>query len=116
MPITIDLRENGRVIYAVFVYPYDLADATIGSAKEKELRDKTGGTIHSLLNVAAAGRPPNQVLTAAPQGPSLVHPTPGKIAVGRANPFSQTIVQPASKLARHGATSYLFKTSDEARD
>ena len=114
MPITIDLRENGRVIYAVFVYPYDLADATTGSAKEKELRDKTGGIIHSLLNVAAAGRPPNQVLRAARQGPSLVHPTRGKIAVVGANLFSQTIVQLASKLARHGDTIYFFKTEDEA--
>src|SRR5258708_10955668 len=116
MPITIDLRENGRVIYAVFVYPYDLADATIGSAMEKELRDKTGGTIHSLLNVAAAGLPPNQVLRAARQGPSLVHPTRGKIAVFGDNLFSQTIGQLASKLARHADTIYFFKTEDKTWD
>jgi hypothetical protein len=113
MPITVELRENGHVIYAVFAFPYTLQDAIDNREKEKALRDKGCGMIHSLLNMSAGGKPPNGVLKVAREGPSFIHPTRGKIAIVGASFFSQTIVQMASKLARRRFENIHFFQSEE---
>src|SRR5258708_30755278 len=99
MPITVELQENGRVIYAVFSHPYTLAEAVAGAEQEKRLRDQGSGVIHALINLSKSGKPPNGVLRVARYGPSFTHRSKGKIAVVGANFFGQTIVQLASQLA-----------------
>src|SRR5258706_15901248 len=72
MPITLDLRENGRVLYSVFTFPYTLSDAITAQRKEVELRDKAGGTVHALVNLSASGKPPSGALKVARTSPALV--------------------------------------------
>jgi hypothetical protein len=115
MPITVELREDGHVIYSVFSYPYSLEEAVAGREKEKAFRDKGSGVIHTFLNLSASGKPPSGVLKVAREGPSFIHPTRGKIVIVGASFFSQTIVQMASKLARRRFENIsFFQTEDQA--
>jgi hypothetical protein len=115
MPITVELRENGHIIYAVFSHPYTLQEAVDNREKEKRLRDQGSGVIHLLLNLSKSGRPPNGVLKVARDGPSFVHPTRGKIAIVGASFFSRMIVEMASKLARRRFENIqFFDTEDQA--
>ncbi|HLY28154.1 MAG TPA: hypothetical protein VKQ72_17545 [Aggregatilineales bacterium] len=116
MPITVELRENGRVIYAVFTYPYTLAEAVTGRDEEQRLRDHaTGsGVIHSLINLSGSIKAPSGVLRVARYGPSFTHPTRGKVTIVGASLFGQTISKMAAKLAQRPMEIYFFRTEDEA--
>ncbi len=115
MPITIELQENGRVVYGVFVHPYTLNEAVAALKQDQEFREQTGGIIHGIIDVSRSGKPPHGLLKVAKDSPSLVHPTRGKIAVIGASFLSQTIIQMASKLARRRYENiHFFNTADEA--
>jgi hypothetical protein len=100
MPITVELKENGHILYAVFKAPYDLAEAVAGRDKEEALRDASDHTIHSLLILSDSKRPPANILRVASRGTSFSHRTRGKIAIVGGSPIARTIVQMAAKVAR----------------
>src|SRR5215472_11904935 len=116
MPITVELRENNRVMYSAFIHPYTLTDALETVEKEKQLRDQYGGTIHSLVNLSQSGRPPSGILRVARASPTFNHPSKGKLALVGASFLSQTIVQMASKLAQREREIHFFKTEAHAMD
>ncbi len=114
MPITVELRENGRVIYAVFTYPYTLEQAIAGRNEELRLRDQASGAIHTLINLSQSLKVPNGILRIARNGPSFTHRTRGKLAIVGASFFGQTITKMAAKLAQRPLAVQFFKTEEEA--
>ena len=83
MPITMEPREGGRILYIRFVDPWTLSDFVHIMEKDQAYRDRARGTIHSIVDCSQTSSIPRGMLNAARHSPAFVHRTKGYIvAVG----------------------------------
>lgn len=82
MPVTMELREHGHVIYFTIADPWSVNDLTACFPDDQRCRDSVKYKIHTLVNASSAKIVPPFLLIAR-NAPSLVHPNHGfVVAVG----------------------------------
>ena len=98
MPVTMDLRENGHVLYVVVSDPWNMADI-------ERITGETGGgirlsshPIHMLVNVQRARHIPKGLLTNA-RNPVFRLPTMGQFVIVGSTPLLRGITQTVFRIA-----------------
>ena len=111
MPITMEPREGGRIIYFRFTEPLLVVDFAHIIEKEQALRDRASIKIHTVAECSKIRSVPLGTLRIVRRVPSLVHPTKGNVAVVGAN----EIIQPAALFVtrRLGLENVAFFSTEE---
>jgi hypothetical protein len=112
VPITMELRENDRVIYYNVTDPWKLSDL-LGLYKQNQtIRDQHMHKIHVLANLTATRHLPADILSARRLSPDITHPRSGYILVAGASPFIHSVVELAIRLLR--TEKFQFAATEEA--
>src|SRR5258708_35692965 len=103
MPINVETRENGRLIYFELADPWTLEEMLAGFGKSQGMRDelynKNPAAIHSFIDVRQVKNPPPMGTLRARQSPGLTHASRGEFVVLGANTLTRTIIEMMLKLA-----------------
>ena len=91
MPITIEPREDGRILYYTFANPWNLADVVDAFDKDQAYRDRATGTVHALADVSTIFLIPPGSISVGRRAPSFLHRTKGQIAIVGASATVQAI-------------------------
>lgn len=96
MPVTTELRENGRVLYLVYEDPWTIADVAVIDRQFIDILHQATHPIHALLNVQQIHEFPSGIFTARIEM-ILTHPMSGHLAIiGTSNlvrVFGQTMMR-----------------------
>ncbi len=112
MPITMEPREDGRILYIRFVDPWTLTDFAHIMEKDQAYRDRASGTIHGIVDCSQIDSLLPGALNAARRSPGFVHRTKGHIAVFGANGTVQAIAQLVARMLRINELEF-FNTEEE---
>ena len=110
MAVTMDLCENGHILYFTITDPWTLNNLTTYFPEEQRCRDHASYKIHSLFNVLSTKTVPPLLLTAR-NSPSLIHANHGHLVVVGAVPIIHTVAEIAFKLT--GFTQGRFLSTEE---
>lgn len=113
MPATLELRENGHLVWTKFTDPWTLAELETIGKEERNLRDNSKEIIHSLVDVREMKRIPPGLINVARRMPILNHPTRGHMVVVGASAFATALVETLIKITRATKIKF-FKTEEEA--
>ena len=113
MPLTFEVRENGRLVCARITDPWTLAELETFGRQEKLVRDGSHVVIHSLVDVRGMHRIPPGFLNMARRMPVLNHPTRGHMVIIGASAFATALTETLIKITRAGKIKF-FKTEEDA--
>jgi hypothetical protein len=114
MPITMDLQEEGHVLYIKFADPWTLNDLEHAYKTELGLRDSAGFKLHTLLDVTQLRQIPPGFLAVAKRTPSFSHPRRGDLVVIGATAFARVLGETLMRITRASQIKF-FNTPDEGR-
>jgi len=112
MPASVELRENGRVLYYVFTEPWTLDDMRAVTRKARPLYDAARTKVHVLFDARGMSSLPSGLLTAR-NNPDVRHPNSGHIAMVGASPLVHMIAETITRISRFNRIKF-FQTEDEA--
>jgi hypothetical protein len=112
MPVTLELRENGRVLHYTFTDPWEIGDLTALYPKSLELLRSANGRLYTLADVRTARRIPSGLLNLR-HGPEWSHPNGGAVAVVGASALLRTFASIVFRLSRFEQARF-FDDEDEA--
>src|SRR5258707_5048899 len=104
MPVNVEVRENGRVIYFEIADPWTLEEMLAGFGKSAAMRDQLysknpEAAIHSFIDVHLVKNPPPLGSLRARQSPGLTHASRGEFVVFGANTLTRSLIEMMLKLA-----------------
>src|SRR5258708_35539893 len=91
MPMTMEPREDGRILRFVFTNPWNLTDVAQVFEKDQAFRDRATTTVHALVDCSDIDTLPPGTLNVARLSPSYNHRTKGHIAAFCASKSIQVI-------------------------
>src|SRR5690348_8221445 len=97
MPATVELRENGRVLYYVYSDPWTLADMEQVGKEATKLYDAASRKLHVYLDARKMKTVPTGVLRAR-NNPDMRHPNSGQIVIVGAARIIQVMAETVLKL------------------
>src|SRR5260221_2549238 len=112
MPITMEPREGGRILYIRFVDPWTLSDFVHIMEKDQAYRDRARGTIHGMVDCSQISSLPPGARNAARRSPGFVHRTKGHTVVFGANGAVQAIALLVARMLRIDELD-VFNTEEE---
>jgi len=115
MPITIELRENGYVLYSRLTDPVPVNEFKAAFIPQQEYLDQAGHKLHILVDISQHKSPPPGALASARQTPVLRHPNSGEVVFVGASIFMQALSSAVSRLTRFDRLTF-FDTEAEAWD
>ncbi len=112
MPVTIELREENRVIFMVFEAPLRLQEIFDIYPLDKSYRDHFSHKIHALVDIRKMGKIPAGVLSAR-HAPDFTHPNSGYVVVIGADRLARVM---GSMMAQIQGKNFFkfFDTHEEA--
>jgi len=111
MPVTMELRENGRVLYYTISEPWTLKELMDRYPEEQAYRDSVAHTVHELVNLSRIGKiPPNAL--AARHIPAFSHSKSGFFVIVSSNILVQRLAQTIFQLARSRQLRF-FESEDK---
>ena len=115
MPIALDFREDGHVIYARMSDPLTGQDLTNAFTAQIPYYNNAAFQVHQIINVEGLKKFPTGIFAVRRASPALNHPNRGLALVVGANPFVRSITESIFRLAHYEGIQFL-KTDDEAWD
>jgi hypothetical protein len=115
MPVTVELRENGHIVYLKFTDPWSIANLTAAYKEELPFYDNAAFKVHSLLDLTQAHRLPPGMMNGRQGSPALFHANRGVIVVIGANRFMQALANTSAKIVRYDGFRF-FEKLDEGWD
>jgi len=98
MPVTLKLRDNGRVLYYTFADPWEIGDLTALYPQSLDYLRSANERIYTLADVRNARRIPSGLLNAR-YGPDWSHPNGGEIVVVGASALLRTFASIVFRLS-----------------
>jgi hypothetical protein len=111
MPATMEIRENGRVVYFVFSSPFTTQEMIDTMQKDGEYRNSVPFKVHALLRVELTQMPP--MALRGRESPSITHPNSGLFAIVGANSIVRTFAETVIRMTRNKQMRF-FDTEEEA--
>ncbi len=99
MPITMELRENDRVIYYYVAYPSRLSELTPLKEQNQAVRDQHPYTIHVIANLTEIRMLPSDILSLRRGSPNIEHPRAGFVFLVTTSSYVRSIVGIFTRLA-----------------
>ena len=115
MPVTMELRENGRVFYYCVRDPLRLSDLIPLYEQNRKIRDQSLYPIHAIANLSEVRSLPQEILSLSRISPDITHPRAGYIFAITASPFVRSIVDLLIRLVNSNRFR-VFATEGEAWD
>jgi hypothetical protein len=112
MPVTLEVREEGRVLYMTISDPWSVQDILAIQPRTHDLFAKAQHKIHTLVHVTARSVP-SGMLTARPSSGGLSRPSEGQIVIVGAPALLKAIAEVMFKIAKFTRSSF-FDTEEEA--
>jgi hypothetical protein len=112
MPVTLELVENGRVMFFTFTDPWDTQELMALYPRSAAYLDQAKHKLHTLTDVRNARRLPSRVLDLR-RGPDWAHPNSGHVAIVGAITLVTVFAQTIFKLTRFERVQF-FNTMDDA--
>ena len=113
MPVTVEPRENGRVLYSVYSDPWTITDMDKAHEFQISYYDTAPYKVHHLLNVTNARSIPPGIMRARTTSPEFSHPNSGYLAIFGAAPLLKMMADTLLKLARYKRAQF-FSNIDDA--
>ena len=113
MPITMELRENNRVIYYRFVDPWSLDELVSLYKQTVIIRNEHLHTIHAIANLTVTRHLPTDILHIRFTSPDITHPRAGRVVLVGATPLIHSVAKIAIRVLRPGKVQ-LVATENEA--
>lgn len=113
MPISIEVGNDGRVIYYTIADPWEIEELMTAYNQEKQIRDDAPHTVHSVSDFSSARRIPKNWWQAR-YGPGLKHPRAGEMIFVGLNPGLNRLVDVILRVANFKRIK-LYNTMDEAK-
>ena len=114
MPVSMEIRENGRVVFYQYRDPFNLHELNALYLQDENHRNSVDFLVHTVLDMSGVKNLPQGIIGARVGSPVLVHPRSGVIVVVGAGPLSQSIAGVVLRLTRKQA--HFFKTESEGWD
>ncbi len=92
MPITMELRDNDRVIYYQITDPWQFDEALTAYKLNNDLRNQHKHKIHTIANISGTRHIPNDVLRLRLFSPDIMHPRAGIAFLVGPSPFARSII------------------------
>ncbi|SRR5258708_168360 len=99
MPVNLEVKDNGRVMFWRFVDPWSLAELKPLTIQARDILQQATFTVHSIADLRQAHRVPSGVLSAR-QVTTWHHPRSGQLAVLGASPFIKVMMETIFRIAR----------------
>lgn len=112
MPVNLELHARGRYIIYRITEPWTIAELNEAYAREKQLRDDTPHTLHSITDFSGVVRIPSNWLQSR-MGPGFSHPRSGYIILVGQRPLVKAIVDVILKIVRYQRVKQ-YETFEEA--
>ncbi len=112
MPVTLDLIEDGRVLYYQFTDPVEISELLALYKKEAQLRDAVSYPLHSITDFSGLHRIPQNWLQAR-HGPGLKHTRSGEMLFVGLKPGLKILIDVILKVTRYQRVK-LYTSMDEA--
>ncbi len=113
MPITLEARENGRILHIVIADPWTITELRRTIAQVRAYLDCASGEIHTLLNVRRLRLIPPNTLQQIQHDLVLDHPHNGELViVGSTQPL-RMLAEFVFRLTRYDRARF-FDTEDDA--
>src|SRR4051794_10786689 len=113
MPIHMEPRENGRVIFYKLTDPWTIPELAGLYPENKVIRDKSEKKVHVIADVSESHKLPDGILKLRGVSPDIAHPTSGYLIVVGAKSFMRNLFEVAFKLLRSGRLKFVA-TEQEA--
>jgi hypothetical protein len=112
MPVTLDIRENGRVSYYVISDPWTTSELMALYPQDSDHRNSVSYVVHSIMNVSGIKRLPTDVIRARQNAPGL-KPNSGQLVMVGANAFARRTAETIFRLAHYNRARF-FDTEEQA--
>jgi len=113
MPVTMEIREDGRVLLLIYTDPVTMQEIGDGFPANLAHRNRTPHTVHTLFDFSHFQHPPAELMRAR-YSPVFTHPRSGQMVVFGANLAVQGIVLRAAEFTRNANKVHFFDTETEA--
>lgn len=113
MPVSLEVGNDGRVLYYQIADPWEIEDLMAAYTKEKQIRDEAPHVVHSVSNFSHARRIPKNWWQAR-YGPGLKHPRAGEMVFVGLNPGLNRLVDVILRVTNFKRIK-VFNTMDEAQ-
>src|SRR5258706_10968506 len=115
MPVKMDVRENGHVLYYLFSDPWKTSDLTLLYPRDLAHRNRVDYPVHTLMDLTNAQQVPPGIFTARLGAPAFSHPYGGQILMIGTKPFVRAVAETIFKLAHFEMVKFM-NTPDDAWD
>ena len=112
MPVSMEIRENGHVIYFLVTDPWQVSELAPLYAEENSYRDTVNFKVHTFLNFSQVNHIPTQIMSAKRGAPDPTHPSSGVIILVGAKSFVKIMLEVILRLT-HFERVRLFDTEAE---
>src|SRR5262245_3205018 len=112
MPVTLDLLENGRVMYFTFSDPWVVSQVTDLYPRSNAYLNSATRKLHTFADVRPARRIPSGLLNLR-YGPDWTHPNSGQITILGASPLLRTFAKIVFRLSGFERIGF-FDSEEEA--
>ena len=115
MPITLELREDKRVLYAVVADPLSAEDLNNSIVEQTPIYDNAQGKLHQFVNVSGVTRLPSGILGIRRDSPIFQHRNSGQLIIVGAHGFVRSVGEVLMKIAHFESVKF-FGDETEAWD
>ena len=113
MPISMNLRENDRVLYYEVTDPWTFSQLKTAFLQNRAIRDEHPHKIHVIANLLGTRQLPKDIISARTFSPDTTHTRAGYVFfVGPSN-FVRSIIEMTTRLLRSDKLQ-IVSTEDEA--
>ena len=112
MPITMDIRENGWVLYLVLTDPWTVEEMWHFVEENRRYRDQCPHTVHVCYNLHDNKYLPPNVLRLSHGAPDVYHPRSGQVVLVGANPTVRSIIEIIFRLVRYDKFKFFSNEQD----
>src|SRR3954466_7654450 len=99
MPVTRELRNDGRVSYYVLTDTWVAADLSGLYPADNKYRDTAPFKVHTVMNLSATRNVPHNVISVRQNAPAFTHPNSGQLVMIGAHSFVRTMAEMIFRLA-----------------
>ncbi len=115
MPVSMEIRENGWVIYFAFIDPWTIQELAPFIDEDQKFRDQSSHTVHMMLNLSQAKKLPQGAISLRHKSPDINHPTAGHVVLIGTNSLVRTIAETVFRLS-HVTRFKIVATEAEGSD
>jgi hypothetical protein len=113
MPVSLELLENGHIVFYKIEPPWTALELTSLYPREKTIRDTAPYLVHAMYDIRAVKELPPGALGTRHGAPTLEHKNSGQIALVGSQSLARVIAQTIIRLG-HITRAHFFDTDEEA--